>query len=124
MSFSETSTNFKVFAGLVLTSALLGCGMVWSLNDAKKKAEGETAVPAAAGVVPAVPGSGAETAKIEKPMDPKEQFKEQIAKLSPEQFHVTQDGTAVSERVFRPSRGWAVRGHCVGQAAVQFEGQV
>jgi len=89
MSFSDTSTNFKVFSGLVLTCALLGCGMVWSLNDAKRKAGTETAVAPDGRVMITPKPNATDTAAAptstttpDQPMNPKEKFKDQIAKLT------------------------------------------
>lgn len=108
MSFSDTSTNFKVFSGLVLTCALLGCGMVWSLNDAKRKAGQSTAVapddrvmiaPKRQTVAADATDATTSTTTPDQPMNPKEKFKDQIAKLTLQQFHVTQENG--TERPFQ-----------------------
>jgi methionine-R-sulfoxide reductase len=105
MSFSDTSTNFKVFFGLVLTCALLGCGMVWSLNDAKRKATADSAASTTVTSRPAPTAAAATTAATtatttpDQPMNPKEKFKEQIAKLTLQQFQVTQENG--TERPFQ-----------------------
>lgn len=108
MSFSDTSTNFKVFSGLVLTCALLGCGMVWSLNDAKRKAGQSTAVapddrvmiaPKRQTVAADATDATTSTTTPDQPMNPKEKFKDQIAKLTLQQFQVTQENG--TERPFQ-----------------------
>jgi methionine-R-sulfoxide reductase len=106
MSFSDTSTNFKVFSGLVLTCALLGCGMVWSLNDAKRKAGTETAVAPDGRIMITPKPNATDTAAAptstttpDQPMNPKEKFKDQIAKLTLQQFQVTQENG--TERPFQ-----------------------